>query len=56
MGCTAEMKECLDSKNCDTHYNMHIEEITRLQMLLEIEEQRLFELMEVKKQMRSHEK
>ena len=55
MGCTAKMKECLGWKSCDTHYNMHIEEITRLQMLLDIEEKKLFDLMEVKKQIKHYE-
>lgn len=54
MGCTSDMKECLDWKNCDADYDAHIEEITRLQMLIEIEEQKLFELIEVKKQTRRH--
>jgi hypothetical protein len=43
------MKECLDSENCDTHYDTHIEEITRLQMLLKMEEQKLFKLNRSKK-------
>ncbi len=45
------MEECLERGNCDADYDVHIEEITRLQMLIKIQEEKLFELMDRREEM-----
>ncbi len=44
------MKNLISLKDYKDRYNVHLEEITHLQKLLVIEEQKLFALVETKKQ------
>ena len=50
-----EMKKILSLEDYANHYNNYLEEITRLQGLLAIEEKKLFELMQIKEQVYNHE-
>lgn len=48
------MKTFLTYKDYKRHYSNHIKEITRLQILLNIEEKKLFELVRLKKEVMNH--